>query len=191
MKKLFLFFVVAIITGAMQNLFAQNEDPMKAYQDFMTPGEHHKRLAKEVGTWEADITHWMEPSAPPGKTTGINVVTMTMNGLYQVGNFSCTIMGMAMTGQSILAFDNAKKKYVLTWIDNFGSGIVMMTGTYNDAAKTLSLKGKQTNPVTGADGDLREEIKYINDDMYTVTMYGAGMDGKEMKMMESIFKRKK
>ena len=96
-----------------------------------------------------------------------------------------------MKGQSTLAYDNARKMYMLTWIDNFGSGILLMTGSYDAATKTLSLKGKQTNPVNGVDGEIREEIKYIDDNAYTITMYGPGMNGKEMKMMEGIFRRKK
>jgi hypothetical protein len=114
-----------------------------------------------------------------------------MNGLYQMGDFSSTMMGMPMTGHSTMAYDNAKKKFVLTWIDNMGSGIIYMTGTYDEATKTLELKGKQTDPITGKDTDIRQVNKYIDADNYTMAMYGPGMDGKEMKFMEGTFKRKK
>lgn len=168
---------------------AQN-DPMKAWQDFMTPGPMHKWLAGQVGTWDGDVSQWLDPSAPPMKAQATDVVTMTMNGLYQVGNFSSTMMGMPMTGQSTLGYDNAKKMFVLSWIDNLGSGIVFMTGTYDEATKTLELKGKQTDPMSGKDTDIRQVNKYIDDNTYIMTMYGVGMDGKEMKFMEGTFKRK-
>jgi hypothetical protein len=48
----------------------------------------------------------------------------------------------------------------------------------------------QTDPMTGNDSEIREEIKWLDDNSYTMTMYGAGMDGKEMKFMEGTFKRK-
>jgi Protein of unknown function (DUF1579) len=190
MKKTILFICAVIITGTLQNAFAQTADPMKAWQDYMTPGEHHKKLAKEVGTWEAEVTQWMDPTAPPTKTKATNVVTMAMNGLYQIANFSSSMMGMPMTGQSTVGYDNAKKMYVVFWIDNLGSGIVKMSGNYDATGKILSLKGTQTDPMTGGDSEIREEIKWIDDNSYTMTMYGAGMDGKEMKFMEGTFKRK-
>ncbi len=191
MKQIILCICAVIITGALHNACAQDADPMKAWQNFMTPGEHHKKLAKEAGTWEAEVSQWMDPSAPPTKSKATNVVTMTMNGLYQIGNFSSTMMGMPMQGMSTVGYDNAKKMYVMSWIDNLGSGIVRMSGTYDEATKTLNLKGTQTDPMTGGESAIREEIKYIDNDSYTMTMYGAGMDGKEMKFMEGTFKRKK
>jgi Protein of unknown function (DUF1579) len=190
MKRISLIVCAVIVTAFIQNLNAQTVDPMKAYQDFMTPGPMHQWMAKQVGTWETEITNFMNPSNPE-KSKGSDIVKMTMNGLYQVADFSTTMMGMPMTGQSTLGYDNAKKKFVLSWIDNLGSGIVTMTGNYDEASKTLELKGKQTDPITGKDADIRQVNKYIDADTYTMAMYGAGMDGKEMKFMEGTFKRKK
>jgi hypothetical protein len=190
MKQVTLLVFAVIVTALTQNLHAQSVDPMKAYQDFMTPGVMHQWMAKHVGTWEADVTSFMNPSSPE-KSKATEIVKMAMNGLYQMGDFSSTMMGMPMTGHSTMAYDNAKKKFVLTWIDNMGSGIVYMTGTYDEATKTLELKGKQTDPITGKDTDIRQVNKYIDADNYTMAMYGPGMDGKEMKFMEGTFKRKK
>lgn len=191
MKRMIIIVCTVILTGLFQNLTAQGTDPMKAWQDFMTPGAMHKWMAGHVGTWEAEVSQWMDPTAPPTKSKATDVVTMAMNGLYQVGNFSTSMMGMPMMGQSTLGYDNAKKLFVLSWIDNLGSGIVYMTGTYDEKTKTLSLKGKQTDPMSGKDSDIRQENKFIDDNTYTMAMYGAGMDGKEMKFMEGTFRRKK
>lgn len=191
MKRIIIIVCTVLTTVLCQHAQAQNADPMKAWQEFMTPGAMHKWLAKQTGTWEAEVSQWMDPSAPPAKSKATDVVSMAMNGLYQVGDFSSTMMGMPMMGRSTLGYDNAKKLFVLSWIDNLGSGIVYMTGTYDEKTKTLSLKGKQTDPMSGKDTDIRQENKYIDDDTYTMAMYGLGMDGKEMKFMEGTFKRKK
>jgi hypothetical protein len=163
---------------------------MKAWQDFMTPGPMHQWMAKQAGTWEAEMSQWMDPAAPPEKVMAKEVCAMTMNGLYLTSNMTSTMMGQPMMGQSTLGYDNAKKMFVSTWIDNLGSGIIYMTGTYDEATKTMSMKGKQTDPTTGKDSDIRQEMKWIDDNSYTMSMYGAGMDGKEMKFMEGTFKRK-
>jgi Protein of unknown function (DUF1579) len=191
MKKI-IFFVCTVVccTTAMQVTAQTEADMMKAWQNFMTPGDMHKWMAKHTGTWEAEVKQWVNGPEPTiAKAT--DVVAMSMNGLYQTANFTSTMMGMPMMGQSTLAYDNAKKMFVLTWIDNMGSGIVWMTGSYDEKTKTLNLKGRQTDPVTGKDTDIRQENIYIDDDNYTMKMFGAGPDGKEMKFMEGTFKRKK
>ncbi len=191
MKRIILSLSVILCTIISTRVNAQNTDPMKAWQEYMTPGDMHKWLAKHVGTWEAEVSQWLDPAQPPAKSKATEVVTMTLNGLYQVSNYSGDIMGMPMSGQATLGYNNAKKIFELTWIDNMGSGIIFMTGTYDAATKTLTLKGKQTDPMTGQDSDIRQVNKFIDDDSYTMTMYGAGMDGKEAKFMEGTYKRKK
>lgn len=163
----------------------------KAWENFMTPGPMHTWMAKSNGTWEAEVSQWMDPSAPPNKAKATNVQSSMLNGLYVTGKFTSTMMGMPFQGQSTMGYDNAKKDFVSTWVDNMGSGIVVMRGTYDEANKTLNLKGKQTDALTGKDCDLREEMKFIDDDTYTMTMYGPDWEGKEMKFMEGTFKRKK
>lgn len=160
----------------------------KAWENFMKPGEMHKWMAGYAGTWEAEVTSFM-PGAEPSKSKATEVVKMVMNGLYQEGNLSGTMMGMPFTGKSIMAYDNAKKQFALTWIDNLGSGLMLMTGQYDAATKTMNLNGTQTDPVTGKDSKVRQEQKFIDDDNYVLTMYGDGPDGKEVKFMEATFKR--
>ena len=190
MKRITFAFCTILLLTTAKNLSAQTAEEMKAYQDFMTPGAMHKWLAKFDGSWEADITSYMNP-ANPEKSKATNVTSTIMNGLYQVGDYKGNMMGMPFQGHSMMGYDNAKKLFVNTWIDNMGSGIIYMTGTYNEATKTLHLKGKQTNPMNGTDVDISEEMKIIDDNNYTLVMYGSGSDGKEIKFMEGAFKRKK
>lgn len=166
---------------------------MKAWQDFATPGAMHKWMEKTNGTWVCDsVSQWgMDPSAPPMKSKAINIQTSFAGGRYVVGKFTGTMMGQPFEGMSTMGYDNGKKMFVNTWVDNMGTGIVHMSGTYDEATKTLNLKGHQTDPMTGKDSDLREEMKMIDDNTYTLSMYGTGMDGKESKFMEGIFKKKK
>ena len=164
---------------------------MKAWQAFMTPGAMHKWMEKTNGTWEAETSQWADAKTPPTKSKATNVQTSFAGGRYVMGKFSGTMMGQPFEGISTMGYDNGKKMFVSTWVDNIGTGIVHMSGTYDEASKTLNLKGHQTDPITGKDSDLREEMKMIDDNTYTMIMYGAGMDGKEMKFMEGTFKRKK
>ena len=164
----------------------------KAWAESMAITEQHKMMAKSTGTWNADITMWMEDGAPPSKSTGTCVNTMLFNGLYQQSKHTATMMGMPFEGMGITAYDNTLKKYVATWIDNMGSGILVMTGNWDDASKSLKLSGTMKNPANGLDCTMREEFKPIDDNTQMMTMYGPdGKTGKEYKTMEITYTRKK
>lgn len=164
---------------------------MKAWQDYMTPGDMHKWMAKTNGTWEGEVTQWTSPQAPPTKVKASNVQSSALGGRYIMAKYTSTMMGMPFEGMSFMGYDNAKKMFTSTWMDNMGTGIVHMTGTYDETTKTLNLRGYQTDPVTGKDSDIREEMTIIDNDSYSMAMYGAGMDGKESKFMDGVFKRRK
>jgi len=164
---------------------------MKAWMDFATPGAMHQWMEKTNGTWEAEVSSWMAADAPPTKSKAVNVQNSAMGGRYVIGKYTSTMMGQPFEGMSTMGYDNAKKLFTSTWVNNMGTGIVHMTGTYDESTKTLNLKGHQTDPMTGKDSDMREEMKMIDENTYSMAMYGAGMDGKEMKFMEGIFKKKK
>lgn len=163
----------------------------KAWETNMTPGPMHAWMAKWNGTWEAEVSTWEDPAAPPSKAKATNVQSSMLNGLHTIGKFTSTMMGMPFEGHSTMGYDNIKKVFVSTWSDNVSSGVIMMTGTYDEATKTLNLKGKQTDMMTGGDSDIREEFKTIDDNTYSMTMYSTAPDGKEMKFMEGTFKRRK
>jgi len=162
----------------------------KAMEAYAKPGEMHKWLAKFTGTWDGRIVEFSNPTKPD-TTKAVEVVGMTLNGLYQTTSFTGRVQGMPFEGRSITGYDNAKKLFVNSWIDNMSSGIISMTGTYDEKTKTLNFSGTQTNPVTAKDMNIRQEMIVVDDDSYTLVMYGEGPDGKEAKFMEGFFKRRK
>jgi hypothetical protein len=166
------------------------EEEDKAWMEYATPGSMHQWMAKNNGTWEADISMWMNPDSPAVKSKGTAVYKTIMGGRYQEGIHTGNMMGMPFEGKSITAYDNAKKVWLSSWIDNMGTGIMNMEGTYDEKTKTMTSKGKMTDPTTGKDCDVREIITYIDDNTQKMEMY-CTMKGKEMKSMEMIAKRKK
>ncbi len=162
---------------------------MKAWQDYMTPGDMHKKLASFNGTWNEEIIMWMGPDAPPEKSMGTTVNRMIMGGLYQESKHTGNMNGMPFEGQSVMGYDNAKKKFVSSWIDNMGSGIMYMEGTWNEATKSVELKGSQTDPASGKEMLIREIFTAPDDKHQHLEMYTT-VDGKEFKNMEINFTKK-
>ncbi|MDQ3683625.1 MAG: DUF1579 domain-containing protein [Bacteroidota bacterium] len=166
---------------------------MKNWQAYMTPGDVHKMMSSWNGTWTGDVTMWHEPGMPPEKSKSTSQNKMVMGGRYQVSNHTGNMMGQPFEGISTLAYDNAKKVFINTWIDNMGSGMMVMEGPWDEASKTITLKGKVVDPVAGngKQMEIRETFKIIDDNTQMMEMFGNGPDGKEFKMMEIKYTRKK
>jgi hypothetical protein len=56
MKKITLFVCAGLCITAFANLHSQDDAAMKAWQNYMTPGDIHKMLASADGTWNEEIT---------------------------------------------------------------------------------------------------------------------------------------
>src|SRR6185503_11294037 len=97
----------------------------------------HEMMTKANGEWKEELTMWMKPGAPPEKSTAMCFNSMIMGGRYQESRHKGSFNGMPFEGTSILAYDNAKKMFQSTWIDNMGSGIMYTEGKYDPETKTI------------------------------------------------------
>jgi len=189
MKKTTLFlFACAILCGIGGRAIAQDADAMKKWMDYMTPGEMHKMLASMNGKWSEEVTMWMDPSQPPMKSSATTENKMILGGRYQQSNVSGSFNGMAFEAQSIIGYDNMKKVFTSSWVDNMGTGIMNMEGPYDAATKTITLVGSEIDPMTGKEMKMRQTIKIVDDNTEVMEMYNI-TDGKEVKNMEIREKR--
>jgi len=183
--------LISLITLiSFTRLSAQSEAEMKAWQTYMAPGEVHKMMAAYIGEWSDEITMWMAPGAPPEKTITTSKSEMIMGGRYQVSKSTGTMMGMPFEGMGLMGYDNAKKVFTSTWIDNFGTGTLTMEGTWDDQTKSITLKGKMVDPMSGKEVMTKQVIKFIDKDNQVMEMYD-NKTGTEVKTMEIKSTRKK
>ena len=163
----------------------------KNWQAYMTPGDVHKMMSKWNGNWNGELSMWMQPGAPEQKSTSTAVNKMVMNGLYQQSTHTGNMMGMPFNGVGTTAYDIHKKEFISTWIDNMGSGIMVLKGPWDEATKTITLKGKMTDPGTTGDMDIKETFTIIDDNTQEMKMFMMMPDGKEFQTMNIKFTRKK
>ena len=166
---------------------------MKAMMDYGKLGPMQAMLASWNGTWTEETTMWDYEGAQPRKSSGTAVNSMIVAGHYQTSKHSGNMMGMPFEGLSTIGYDNATKQFVSTWIDNWGTGIMTMTGPWDEATKTMTLSGTMPDVCRpGKTCSLRETFKVIDDNTQKMEMFGPDpKTGKEMKMMEINFTRKK
>ena len=164
----------------------------KAWENYMTPGSMHKLLAEVVGKWDGEITTWMGPNMPASEPAKLTAeMNMLLGGRYLESVYKGNMMGMPFEGMSIVGYDNARKVFVSSWIDNMGSGIMNMEGTWDAAVQTINLKGTGTDPMSGNSMPVRETFKIVDDNTQVMEMFVPGPDGKEFKTMEIKFTRHK
>jgi hypothetical protein len=107
------------------------------------PAEQHKQLAASAGTWDCEMTMWMDPSQPPMQTKGVATRRSAMNGLYVVSDHKSEMMGMPFEGLGVDGYSKEKSKYFSFWADNMGSTPMMLWGTADASGKTVTYEGEQ------------------------------------------------
>jgi Protein of unknown function (DUF1579) len=164
------------------------EEMMKAWQEYSTPTEVHKMIAQSDGDWTGTASHWMAPKTEATVSDFKCNNKMVLGGRYQVSEFKGSFMGMPFEGIGTLAYDNAKKMFVTTWIDNMGSGLMCLYGTWNKEKNQIEFKGKMVDPMSGGDVEVREVFKMIDNNTQILEMYAPSPDGVgEFKTMELKF----
>ncbi|WP_125718416.1 DUF1579 domain-containing protein [Flavobacterium ustbae] len=162
---------------------------MKAWQEYATPGNPHKLMADEVGTWNCDMTFWSEPNGKPEKATSTADIKMILGGRYQEANYKGTMMGQPFEGKSTLGYNNASKEYTTTFIDNMGTGMMVAVGKYDDATKSMELKGDMVNPMNGKKTPYREVYTIVDPKTRKMEMFDV-KNGSEYKSMEIVMTKK-
>jgi hypothetical protein len=164
---------------------------MQNWKAYMTPGKEHQMLKSFNGTWVGELSMWMSPGSAPTKSIVTATNKMILGGRYQVSVQKGMFNGMPYEGQSITGFDNARKNYIASWVDNMGTGIIKMEGPWNETTKTIELRGTEIDPGTGKEKSIRESFRIMDNDRQIMAMFETGEDGKENKVMEILYTRKK
>lgn len=169
---------------------AMDPKMMEAMMKAGTPGPEHKLLDGMAGTWTAKVTSWMVPGGDPMTMEGTSEHKWVMGGRYLEQRFSGNFMGMPFEGIGYTGYDNVKKQYWGTWMDNMSTGMMISTGS-RTADGTWSFSGTFPDPMTGKDSKVDEKITVVDADHHTLEMWMPGPDGKMFKSMEIAYARKK
>ena len=170
---------------------AEQQAMMEKMTKAATPGPQHEMLKKMAGEWNATVTMQMDPSQPPEVEQSTSTLTMVMGDRYCQEMVTGQMMGQPFSGMGLTGYDNVLGKYVSTWVDNMGTGIMTSTGTADASGKVITWIGTMSDPVTGKPTKERMVTTIKDDDHHTFEMYGTPPGGKkEMKMLTIEYSRK-
>ena len=170
---------------------AEQKAMMEAWAKFATPGEGHKALAGMVGTWDAEVTSWMEPGQPPTKSRGTSENRMVLGGRWVESKFTSEMMGQPFEGLGYTGYDNYKKKYVGTWQDNMSTAVMLSEGTFDAAGKVMTSTSTMDDVMTGKKAAIKMITTIVDPDHHLFEMWGPDPSGKVVKQMQIDYRRRK
>jgi hypothetical protein len=164
------------------------------------PGENHKLLAHSVGNWSLKVKMWnngdtnsapMESSATAKvkEILGGRFFASEVSGKMEMPGADGKMTQTEFKGTGIEGYDNAKKKFVGSWVDNMSTSILMAEGDYDAAAKVFTFHAEVAYG-PGVKVKVREVVKIVDDDHHTFEWFedrGAG----EIKTMQIEYTRQK
>jgi hypothetical protein len=124
------------------------------------------------------------------ESSGTATYEMVLGGRYLKEKVKSEWMGQPFEGEGCTGYDNLKKAYVSTWIDNMGTGIMISEGEWNPATKTYTWQGEYVDAMTGKPKKMRMVEKVESADKHITDFFDMGPDGKEYKSMELVYTRK-
>jgi hypothetical protein len=140
---------------------------------------------KDVGTWDVELTITPAPGAQPIVQKGVSQNRRVGGGRWLVTDLR---VDSGFEGHGVYGWDAALGKYVGVWVDSMLGSIARSTGTWDAAARTMTL-------VTEATSQGRvvryREITQLRDD--GTQLYSNLMplpDGGEFEMLRAIHRRR-
>ena len=164
---------------------------MEAWQKAMTPGDGQKKLEPLIGTFDAKVRMWMDPSKPPDDSAGTSVNAWVLGDRFVQTKYEGTFLGEAFNGVGYTGYDNVTKKYQGAWMDTGSTAIMTSVGTIDAAGKVITMRATTSDPATGKVTTTDQKITIADNDHHSIEMWGKAPDGKNFKMMEIQYTRKK
>lgn len=163
----------------------------KDLADFVEkPGPEHKILAGLEGEFVADVKMYFDPGKEPQVSKGVMKRKMIYDGRFLTESFSGEFSGMKFMGQATVGYDQNKKKYVTTWIDNMSTSIMILHGSYDVEKKTFTNVGDMMEG--GKKMENKDVLRIVSATEQTFEMFRRPEGAKEyFKAMEITYTRKK
>jgi len=174
------------------------QEMMKQMMEMSKLNENHKLLSSLDGNWNYTIRFWMnpDPNAKPQESKGTatrksvmggRYVMMDVSGKMQMPGDDGKMKDVQFKGMGLEGYDNVKKKFIGSWIDNMGTGIQFSEGTYDPATKTFTYTSEM-EMVPGMKSQVREVLK-VADNNHMMLEWYENQGGQEKKTMEINYTR--
>jgi len=175
--------VVAAAGLAVAAVRQEEPGPAKA-------GKFHDFLKQFEGSWETKSEFQMGEQVM--KSKGTETDKFAVGGLFLLTDGKADMEGMPMPFEfhSTWGYDEHKKKYTGSWVDNMSTAIWPFEGTVDEAGKVFTLAMEGPNPMDGKPMKIKFIHEITGKDARKLTLFMPGHDGKEMQMKIDYVRKK-
>jgi hypothetical protein len=159
----------------------ETQDQMAACAEMSKPADQHKSLARFAGKWRAEVSHWMDPTAEPMKSTGVMTNTMVLGDRFLQEEYEDDA-GM-FSGKGFWGYNTVAARYEGFWVDSMGTFFQIEHGQHDVSKDAYTMTGEMLNPMTKQPMKKRSVITFKNKDEHQMEMFFGGGDIPEMRAM--------
>lgn len=149
-------------------------------------GEQHRRLAELAGTWSVKQSLWLNEAKVPQIDAGTAVFSAVLGGRHLQQDLRVQsnppFQGLGFTG-----YDNTTHRYYTSWMDINFTGVLLLHGDYDAAAKVYRFSGAMAGD-GGESVPTREELQILGRN-HVVARFFETRRGRESLVVELDYSR--
>ena len=183
--------VVATASTQAQNQDAWIKEMQAKMKAVAALGDHHKSLAKYLGTWSVEMGIVM-PGVPSQKSTGTATYQWAIDGRWLSQRITGQLMGRPYESFAIIGFDNYAKNHVVVAVTNADTAMTMARGLVVDPTnKVTAVYGTLDEYTTGElHKPFKTVMRTISDTRHVMEVWDLGIGDAGAKVVEFIFTKK-
>ncbi|MEQ1632439.1 MAG: DUF1579 family protein [Planctomycetota bacterium] len=183
-----------IVPLRAQDPGAQDPQAMKEMMakaaKFTQPGPLHKELEKFVGTWTTGSAFVMGGNKTPA-SPGTMTFRWLMEGRWLACEWKGTLMGRPYESFWLLGYDNFKKSFVITTVQNMDTAMLRSEGDLTQDGKTLITWGTLDEYLTGEhDKIVKNVFRFVDADHITIEVHDMHIGESNTQVLDIALTRK-
>ena len=168
---------------------ADTESLVDTWARHAMPGEHHRVLARMLGSWNMAIEYRMNADAPVVTSEGTCQRKWILGKRFVLEEFDGGSLALPFQGLAIYGYDSFEGKYTSVWVDTMNTAITTSVGTCQEPCQVVDFVGRHGDPWTGTKRPSRGVTRFVNDNEHVLELYEPGSDGKEFKILQIVYTR--
>jgi hypothetical protein len=164
---------------------------LQGWVDDGKPVAQHARLKDYVGSWTTHQTDWLPDGKVWNEADGTATCHLIMDGRFLREDYATTLDGHPFHGLGLLGFDRQKQIYTFVWLDDLGTSITSLGGSFDGTGRVLTLLGGLPPGVVGqaATATWRVTDTWQDANHHVVVWWGKGSDGLPAKFSQIRYAR--
>lgn len=164
---------------------------MTEWMAMNAPSERHELLTYFTGEWTTSAKMWMSPDQPPMMSGGTASAEMMMGGRFVRMNYDTDMMGMAISGEGFIGYDNVAGRYQSAWVDSSSTALRWLEGHSNQDGSEIALYGLMDEPQLNVRDRLVSYVfRLVDENTYVMDVNDLLIGTENNTVVEITFTRK-